>query len=123
MRQHIRAIAAAALAAVLGAGPTAAVAADWDDGDGWGHSQGWGHAGWGHGGWGHPGRGYGAGWGYRRGWDHGGAAAAAALGGFALGAVAGSVAHPPYGGCYPVRRPLVDGWGNVVGYRSVEVCE
>ncbi len=81
-------------------------------------------------GWGRPGWGYG-GWGYRHGgWRSGGAAAAAAVGGLALGvAAAGAMSQPgygygySYGGCYPVDRPVVDGWGNVIGYRRVEVCD
>ncbi len=119
MRQHIRVIAAAAFAAVLGAGVLPAAADDWDDGyrGGWGRNDGWGDGDWGRRGWG-----YGSGWGYRGGWNNG--AATAALGGFALGAVAGAVAQPGYyGGCYVTRRPIVDYWGNVVSYRSVEVCD
>jgi hypothetical protein len=79
--------------------------------DGWG----WGHRGWGGGNWG---------WG---GWNNGGVAVAAALGGFALGAVAGAAAQPgygvPYGECYFVDRPVTDGWGNVVEYRRARVCQ
>jgi hypothetical protein len=78
---------------------------------------------------GYGGGGYG--WGHHGGWNNGGAAAAAALGGLALGAVAaGAMSQPGYGygygyggyGCYPVDRPVVDGWGNVVGYRRAQVC-
>lgn len=44
-------------------------------------------------------------------------------GGWDDGAVRGAAAQPGYGGCYVVERPLRDGWGNIVDYRSVEVCE
>jgi hypothetical protein len=80
--------------------------------DGWG----WGGHGWGHhGGYRGPGR-----------WDNG--AAAAALGGFALGALAGAAARQPfydapYEECTFVERPVTDGWGNVVEYRGARICE
>ncbi|WP_363347696.1 hypothetical protein [Methylocystis echinoides] len=113
MGRQFRVISAAALAAVLGAGVLPAAAADWDDGyRDWGPERRWDDE--------DGGR---RGWGDRRGWDNGGDAAAAALGGFALGATAGAMAQPPYGGCYIVQRPVVDAWGDVMDYRSVEVCE
>lgn len=88
-------IAIAVMAGVLGSGLAPAMAADWDDaGYGWG----------------------------RGGWDDDGSAAAA-VGGFAFGAVAGAAFQPRYGGCYAVTRPIYDYWGNVVDYRRVEVCE
>jgi hypothetical protein len=48
----------------------------------------------------------------------------AAVGGFALGAAVDAVARPRhYSDCYIIDRPIRDGWGNVVDYRSVEVCD
>lgn len=62
-----------------------------------------------------------AGWGH-----HGGGfgfAAAAVIGGIALGALAASQpAYPAYDyapGCYPAHRPVFDAYGNVVGYQPV----
>jgi hypothetical protein len=72
-----------------------------------------------------------------------GAAIAAGIGGFALGALAGSAAHPappPYYGaptyypapvydapppyrCWRERRPVFDEYGVVIGYRPTRVCE
>jgi hypothetical protein len=74
-----------------------------------------------------------------------GAAIAAGIGGFALGALAGSSARPappppPYYGapayypapayeapppyrCWRERRPVFDEYGAVVGYRRARVCE
>ncbi|MGJ0510607.1 MAG: hypothetical protein ACR652_26475 [Methylocystis sp.] len=113
MPVHFRkTIAIAVVAGVLGSGLAPAMAADWDDADyGWGqHGRGDGH--WRQGGW------------NRGDWDDDGpAAAAAAVGGFALGAAAGAAYQPRYGGCYAVTRPIYDYWGNVVDYRRVEVCE
>jgi hypothetical protein len=92
------------LAVLAGAlGLTPAGAADWDDygyareqpGGDYGHCR---RSGWDRGGW------------DRRGWDDG-------------GAVRGVAAQPGYGGCYVVERPIRDGWGNIVDYRRVEVCE
>jgi hypothetical protein len=80
--------------------------------DGWG----WGGHGWGrHDGYRGPGR-----------WDNG--AAAAAFGGFALGAIAGAAARQPlydgpYEECFFVERPVTDGWGNVVDERRARICE
>lgn len=116
MRLNLRkTIAFVALAGVL-AGSAASPAAA--DGWGWGRGYhgGWGHHGWGRGQWNNGG------------WNNGGAAAAAALGGFALGAVAGAASQPNYYGagdgyCYFVDRPVTDGWGNVMEFRRVQVCE
>lgn len=78
------------------------------------------------------------GWGGHRGWGHrhwrgdhrddGGAAAAAALGGFALGAAVGAVAQQPqygapYDDCHFVDRPVTDDWGQIIEYRRTEVCD
>jgi hypothetical protein len=73
-----------------------------------------------------------------------GAAIAAGIGGFALGALAGSAARPapppPYYGapayypapvyeapppyrCWRERRPVFDEYGVVIGYRPTRVCE
>jgi hypothetical protein len=66
-----------------------------------------------------------------------GAAIAAGIGGFALGALAGSaVAAPPPPVVYPApvyaappvhcwreRRPVYDEYGYVIGYRPQRVCE
>jgi hypothetical protein len=82
------------------------------------------HAGWRGYGWRHGYRYPGYGW--RRGYGWGGAAAAGALGGFALGALAGSAyAYGPgyYGyGCHWQNQPTYDGWGNFAGYQPVWVC-
>lgn len=71
-------------------------------------------------GWGH-----GGGWGFHRGGGWGGPVAAGVLGGLAVGALATAASQPGYyggGPCYLTNRPVTDGWGNVVGYRRVEVC-
>ncbi len=73
-----------------------------------------------------------------------GAAIAAGIGGFALGALAGGAARPapppPYYGapayypapvydapppyrCWRERRPVFDEYGDVIGYRPQRVCE
>lgn len=71
-----------------------------------------------------------------------GAAIAAGIGGFALGAIAGSAARPavPYYGapayypapvyeapppyrCWRERRPVFDEYGDVIGYRPTRVCD
>jgi hypothetical protein len=47
------------------------------------------------------------------------------LGGLAVGAIAGAVGQPAYYGgdpCYLANRPVTDAWGNIVGYRRVQVC-
>lgn len=104
------------LTGLLGSGLAPARAADWDD-DGPGYQpgyqyrRGWNHGGWNHGGW------------SRGDWDDNGGAVAAAVGGFALGAAAGALSQPRYGGCYFVERPVLDGWGNIVAYRRAQVCE
>jgi hypothetical protein len=91
--------------ALLGASLSTTAAAD-----GWRHDDdGWGRPHWG--------RGH---------WDHGGEAASAALGGFALGAVAGAASRPydaSYGHCYFVERPVTDDWGNILEYRRSQVCD
>ena len=55
---------------------------------------------------------------------------AALFGGLAAGAlVAGAVASNAYGApvyapaCWRERRPVFNRWGDVVGYRSIRVCE
>lgn len=120
MRLNVRkTIALTVLAGLLGAGAVSPAAAD-----------GWGWHG-GYGGYGGHGWGYRGGWGHHGGWNNGGAVAAAAIGGLALGVAAGAMSQPQYGagyggyygGCYPVDRPVMDGWGNVVGYRRAQVCD
>jgi hypothetical protein len=75
---------------------------------------------------------HGGGWG--GGWHggYGGPVAAGVLGGLAVGAIAGSAAaggygYGPYGayggsGCGWQRQPVVDAYGNFLGYRRVQVC-
>lgn len=72
----------------------------------------------------------GGGWGRGGGgWDPGAAAAVGIIGGVlgAMGAAAaadqGGYAAPVYGGCYWVRRPVYDDWGNYLGRRRVRVCD
>ena len=81
--------------------------------DGWGRGgphHGWGHRHWGGGQ-----------------WDDGGAAAAAALGGFAVGAVVGASQQPHYGAyddeCHFVDRPVTDEWGQIIEYRRTQICD
>jgi hypothetical protein len=65
----------------------------------------------------HGGYWYGGGW--------GAPVAAGILGGFALGALAGSAyANGPayYNGCFWQNRPVYDAWGNFAGYQPVWVC-
>ncbi len=66
---------------------------------------------------------------YRGGW--GGPVAAGVIGGLAAGAIIGSAARPygygygygpVYDGCYRVRRPVYDVYGNFAGYRLARVC-
>jgi hypothetical protein len=106
-------IALALMTGVLGLGLAPAKAADRDDdGYGQGHHRDWDQGHWRGGGW------------DRRGWDDDGAAVGAAVGGFALGAAVDAVARPRhYSDCYIIDRPIRNGWGNVVDYRSVEVCD
>lgn len=67
-----------------------------------------------------------------------GAAIAAGIGGFALGAIAGSAvaappppayypdpvyAAPPPRHCWRERRPIFDEYGDVIGYRPTRVCD
>jgi hypothetical protein len=63
-----------------------------------------------------------AAWGYSPwGWGIGGVAA-----GLALGAAATAASTPYYngypGGCYFTRQPVVDAYGDIVGYHRVRVC-
>jgi len=93
---------AVALASLVATGSLAAAtpaAAGW----GWRHGGGWGYHG---GGWGAP-------------------VAAGLLGALAVGAIAGAASQPAYygGPCYPANRPVIDAWGNVVGYRPTRVCD
>ena len=66
---------------------------------------------------------HGGGWGYRGGW--GAPVAAGLLGALAVGAIAAAASQPAYygGSCYPANRPVIDAWGNVVGYRPTRVCD
>ena len=64
-----------------------------------------------------------AAWGHHHyGWGGG-----ALVGGLAAGALLGGVIAANqgygYGGCYLSRQPVVNRWGDVVGYRRVRVCE
>ena len=55
-----------------------------------------------------------------------GGLAAGIVGTMALGAIASSPSYaaPVYGGgCYITRQPITNGWGEVVGFRRVRVCE
>jgi hypothetical protein len=91
-------LALSVLAGAMGAGVGAAKAADLDDeGYGW-EQRGPDDGHWRHGGW------------DRRGWDE-------------SGAVRGAAAEPGFGGCYVVAHPVRDGWGTIVDYRRVEVCD
>lgn len=61
------------------------------------------------------------------GWGWGWGAGAGFLGGLALGtAIAGphyyGYGYPYYGGCYVVRRPVYDYYGNFLGYRPMRQC-
>ena len=56
----------------------------------------------------------------------GGLAAGAILGGaLAANSGPGYAVAPAYdvGACYMTRRPVVNSWGEVVGYRRVRVCD
>ena len=66
-----------------------------------------------------------AGWGWRHGGGWGVPVAAGLLGALAVGAIAGAASQPAYygGPCYPANRPVIDAWGNVVGYRPTRVCD
>ena len=94
---------AAALASLLATGSLAAAtpaAAGW----GWRHGGGWAYHG---GGWGVP-------------------VAAKLLGALAVGAVASAASQPAYygGSLLPGDNcPVIDAWGNVVGYRPARVCD
>jgi hypothetical protein len=63
-----------------------------------------------------------------------GGVAAGVVGGLALGSILGATAAPRYygpppayygppPGCYYVRRPVYDQWGNYAGVRPVQVCQ
>ncbi|MGA2636639.1 hypothetical protein [Methylocella sp.] len=66
--------------------------------------------------WGYHPWGWGGGWG--PGWGVGAAAA-----GVALGAAAAATAAPYYApACGFARQPVVDGYGNIVAYRRIRVC-
>lgn len=60
-----------------------------------------------------------AAWGYYHpwGWGVGGLAA-----GLALGAAAAATPYYDAPACYFSRQPVVDGYGNIVGYRRIRVC-
>ena len=49
------------------------------------------------------------------------------VGGLAISAIATPrpvYATPVYSGsCYIARRPVTNGWGDVIGYRNVRVCD
>ncbi|HXZ17396.1 MAG TPA: hypothetical protein VEH77_15790 [Roseiarcus sp.] len=72
-------------------------------------------------------------WGPRYGWGRGPGiwapvAAIAALSGLAVGLAASQAPYPapnPYWGprCRPIEQPVLDPYGNVVGYRPSRVCE
>jgi hypothetical protein len=71
------------------------------------------------------------GWGRGGGYFWGPAAAAGLVGAVVGGAIAGQPAYPagygvydePEPTCYFARQPVVDGWGNLISYRRVRVCE
>jgi hypothetical protein len=56
-----------------------------------------------------------------------GGLAAGVVGGLAISAIATPrpvYATPVYSGsCYIARRPVTNGWGDVIGYRNVRVCD
>jgi hypothetical protein len=66
-----------------------------------------------------------AAWGYHHGaWGGWGWGAGAAVAGLALGAAAAAAATPYYAtACYFTRQPVFDGYGVVVGYRRIRVCD
>ncbi len=80
--------------------------------------------------------------GWHGGWRHGGWGGPAALGlfgGLAAGAIIASQSRPAYygnygysgysgysgdyGDCYLERKPVVNRYGYIVGYRKVQVCD
>jgi len=74
------------------------------------------------------------GWGRGGGYFWGPAAAIGLLGGVVAGSALAAAAQPVYPAgygvyaepgpiCYLTRQPVVDGWGNLVSYRRVRVCE
>jgi hypothetical protein len=66
--------------------------------------------------WGYHPWGWGGGWGPGWGWGAGAVAAGVALG------AAAAAAPAYYPACGVARQPVVDGYGNIVGYRRVRVC-
>ena len=52
-----------------------------------------------------------------------GGLAAGIVGTMALGAMSSGPAYAYGGGCYITRQPITNGWGDVIGYRRVRVCE
>lgn len=54
---------------------------------------------------------------YHLGWGFGGVAA-----GLALGAVAAAASAPDYGTHCLASQPIIDTYGNIIGYRRVRVC-
>ncbi len=56
------------------------------------------------------------------GWGLGGVAAGLALGATAAASAPYYGYGPTYAGCYISRQPVVDVYGNIVGYRRVRVC-
>lgn len=48
---------------------------------------------------------------------------AATLGILGAAAAAGAADAPVYGGCYIVRQPVYDDWGNYLGRRRMRVCD
>ena len=74
------------------------------------------------------------GWGRGGGYFWGPAAAIGLIGGVVAGSALAAAAQPVYPAgygvyaepgpiCYFTRQPVVDGWGNLVSYRRVRVCE
>jgi len=74
------------------------------------------------------------GWGRGGGYFWGPAAAIGLLGGVVAGSALAAAAQPVYPAgygvyaepgpiCYFTRQPVVDGWGNLISYRRVRVCE
>ena len=63
-----------------------------------------------------------AAWHHHHGWGGGALVGGLAAGALLGGAIAANQGYG-YGGCYLTRRPVVNRWGNVVGYRRVRVCE
>ena len=111
----VSSLAALAIIGTLGAAPAEA---------------GWGGGGWHRGGWGGGGGWRGGGGWHRGGWG-GGGVGLGIIGGLAAGAIIASQSRPYYqrygyydagGDCYLDRRPVVNRWGDIIGYRNVQVC-